>query len=85
VRDRLGLRPDQANTLVRVVLRPLDHTLTDAEANELRDRIYARLHEGLHVEWAYAAGRPPARHGPQHRPPPVKHEQRDGDRNALYG
>ena len=83
-RDRLGLRPEQANALIRIVLRPLDRTLTDAEANELRDRIYARLHEGLHVEWAYAAGRPPARHGPQHRPPPVN-EQRDGDRNALYG
>jgi phenylalanyl-tRNA synthetase alpha chain len=52
VRDRLGLRPDQANALVRVVLRPLDRTLTDGEANELRDRIHARLHEGPHTDGA---------------------------------
>ena len=53
-RQRLGIRPDQANVLVRVVLRPLDRALTDAEANELRDRIYAGLHQGPHMEWARA-------------------------------
>jgi phenylalanyl-tRNA synthetase alpha chain len=45
-RRRLGLRPGQRNLLVRVILRPLDRTLTDPEANELRDRIYAALHQG---------------------------------------
>ncbi len=43
---RLGARPEQRNLLVRVVLRRLDRTLTDAEANDLRDRIYVRLHRG---------------------------------------
>jgi phenylalanyl-tRNA synthetase alpha chain len=52
VRDRLGTRPGQVNALLRLVLRPLDRTLTDAEANVLRDRVYAALHEGPHHEWA---------------------------------
>ena len=45
-RERLGLRPGQRNLLIRVILRPLDRTLTDPEANELRDRIHAALHRG---------------------------------------
>jgi phenylalanyl-tRNA synthetase alpha chain len=43
-RERLEMRPGQRNLLVRIVLRPWDRTLTDAEANALRDRIYAALH-----------------------------------------
>ena len=43
---RLGLLPGQRNLLVRIVLRHVDRTLTDAEANSLRDRIYAAVHEG---------------------------------------
>jgi phenylalanyl-tRNA synthetase alpha chain len=43
-RERLEMRPGQRNLLVRIVLRPWDRTLTDAEANDLRDRIYAALH-----------------------------------------
>jgi phenylalanyl-tRNA synthetase alpha chain len=43
-RERLEMRSGQRNLLVRVVLRPWDRTLTDAEANELRDRLYAALH-----------------------------------------
>jgi phenylalanyl-tRNA synthetase alpha chain len=38
---RLGIRPDQKNLLVRIVLRHLERTLTDEEANQLRDRVYA--------------------------------------------
>jgi phenylalanyl-tRNA synthetase alpha chain len=49
---RLGARPDQRNLLVRVVLRRLDRTLTDGEANELRDRIYAAVHRGEARQWA---------------------------------
>lgn len=45
-RRRLGMGPDQDNLLVRVVLRDLDRTLTAGEANELRDRIHAALHQG---------------------------------------
>ncbi len=53
---RLGARPGQHNVLARVVLRRLDRSITDAEANELRDRIYARLHAGDRHLWAGAAG-----------------------------
>jgi phenylalanyl-tRNA synthetase alpha chain len=54
---RLGARPDQRNLLVRVILRRLDRTLTDAEANDLRDRIYARLHHGAAWQWAGSSDR----------------------------
>jgi phenylalanyl-tRNA synthetase alpha chain len=43
---RLGLRPGQKNVLVRVVLRHAERTLTREEANEVRDRVFAALHEG---------------------------------------
>ncbi|HSI92778.1 MAG TPA: hypothetical protein VK925_04725, partial [Jiangellaceae bacterium] len=43
---RLGIRHGQVNVLLRVVLRPVDRTLTADEVNELRDRILATLHEG---------------------------------------
>jgi phenylalanyl-tRNA synthetase alpha chain len=49
---RIGLRPGQRNLLVRIVLRRLDRTLTDAEANDLRDRIYAAIHQGTARQWA---------------------------------
>jgi phenylalanyl-tRNA synthetase alpha chain len=56
---RLGIAPDQKNALLRVVLRDLDRTLTHPEANELRDRIYAAVHDGAHHEWASGpTGRP---------------------------
>ena len=51
-RERLRMVPGQRNVLVRLVLRPLDRTLTDAEANQLRDRVYAALHEGPVAQWA---------------------------------
>jgi phenylalanyl-tRNA synthetase alpha chain len=51
-RTRLGTGPGQDNVLLRMVLRPLDRTLTDAEANIVRDRVYAAVHEGPHHEWA---------------------------------
>jgi phenylalanyl-tRNA synthetase alpha chain len=56
-RHRLGLRPGQKNVLVRLVLRAVGRTLTDAEANRLRDEVYAALHEGTRHEWA--SGAPP--------------------------
>jgi phenylalanyl-tRNA synthetase alpha chain len=49
---RLGLGPDQKNVLVRVVLRHLERTLTDEEANRMRDRVYAALHRGRVHQWA---------------------------------
>jgi phenylalanyl-tRNA synthetase alpha chain len=50
--ERLGMVRGQKNLLVRVVLRDLDRTLTDAEANELRDRVYAAIHRGTAHQWA---------------------------------
>ncbi|MFJ1791737.1 PheS-related mystery ligase SrmL [Kitasatospora griseola] len=52
---RLGARPDQYNLLVRVVLRHLHRTLTDSDANALRDRVYAALHQGAAHQWATTA------------------------------
>jgi phenylalanyl-tRNA synthetase alpha chain len=49
---RLGARPGQRNLLVRVVLRHLERTLTDDDANALRDRIYAAIHQGTRRQWA---------------------------------
>ncbi|GAA4967088.1 hypothetical protein [Kineococcus glutinatus] len=51
-RQRLGIRPGQLNVLLRLVLRPLGATLTDEEANRLRDRVYAAVHRGPRAEWA---------------------------------
>jgi len=48
-RERLGMLPGQQNVLLRVVLRPMNRTLTAEEANVLRDRIYAALHEGRNI------------------------------------
>jgi phenylalanyl-tRNA synthetase alpha chain len=49
---RLGARADQKNVLVRIVLRRLDTTLSNKDANALRDRIYAALHRGTAHQWA---------------------------------
>jgi phenylalanyl-tRNA synthetase alpha chain len=49
---RLGARHDQKNLLVRLVLRPMGSTLSDHEANVLRDRVYAALHRGSVHQWA---------------------------------
>jgi phenylalanyl-tRNA synthetase alpha chain len=57
-RTRMGLLPGQKNVLVRLVLRHPTRTLTATEANVLRDRAYAGLHEGAAHEWALLA--PPA-------------------------
>lgn len=57
-RRRIGMRPGQRNVLVRVVLRPLERTLTADEANELRDRVYAALHEGTTHQWTRCTTEP---------------------------
>jgi phenylalanyl-tRNA synthetase alpha chain len=38
--------------LLRLVIRDLERTLTSAEANVLRDEIYAALHCGSVKTWA---------------------------------
>ena len=49
---RLGIRPGQENLLVRIVLRRLDRSLTDEEANALRDQVYLAIHAGGSVQLA---------------------------------
>jgi phenylalanyl-tRNA synthetase alpha chain len=49
---RLGARAGQKNVLIRIVLRHLEKTLSDREANTMRDRIYAALHQGTAHQWA---------------------------------
>jgi phenylalanyl-tRNA synthetase alpha chain len=51
-RERLGIQPHQTNALIRLTLRPLERTLTDAEANDLRNQVYLAVHEGPHQELA---------------------------------
>lgn len=48
--DRLQIEPGQANALIRIVLRPIDRTLTATEANGIRDGIYKALHQGPVME-----------------------------------
>jgi phenylalanyl-tRNA synthetase alpha chain len=50
-RKRIGLADDQHDLLVRVALRHPTRSLTKREANRLRDRIYAVIHEGTAHEW----------------------------------
>jgi|SRR5829696_2783908 len=63
--EQLGILPGQVNVLVRLVLRPVERTMTDAQANALRDRVYAALHSGPHLEWATASRRQAAAAGPR--------------------
>ena len=49
---RLGMDASQKNVLVRLVIRPHERTLTDEEANRVRDRVYAALHRGTVMTWA---------------------------------
>jgi phenylalanyl-tRNA synthetase alpha chain len=54
VQDRLGMATGQTNVLLRLTLRPIGRALTDDDANVLRDRVYAAVHEGPVTEWAAA-------------------------------
>ncbi len=47
---RLRIKPDQHNLLLRLTWQALDRTLTDTEANDLRDRVYRALHRGPVLE-----------------------------------
>lgn len=46
------MRSDQKNVLLKAVLRHLERTLTDHEANMPRDRIYAAVHRCGTSQWA---------------------------------
>lgn len=45
-RERLGTRVGQVNIVLRIILRPIDRTLTSEEANAIRNRIYRAVHKG---------------------------------------
>ncbi|WIY82218.1 hypothetical protein [Propionimicrobium sp. PCR01-08-3] len=49
-RSRLQTRPGQVNLLLRIILRPIDRTLTADEANMLRNIIYRAAHRGPVME-----------------------------------
>jgi phenylalanyl-tRNA synthetase alpha chain len=49
-RSRLGTREGQVNLLLRIVLRPIDRTLTSDEANTIRNAIYRAVHRGPVLE-----------------------------------
>ena len=49
-RSRLGTKDGQVNLLLRIVLRPIDRTLTSDEANVIRNAIYRAVHEGPVLE-----------------------------------
>jgi phenylalanyl-tRNA synthetase alpha chain len=51
-RARIGMQPQHRNLVLRLVLSDPARTLTAAEANHLRNRIYADLHEGTVPQWA---------------------------------
>lgn len=54
-RERIGIQPGQNNLLLRLVIRHPTRTLTDAEANVLRDLAYGALHEGTRYQWSTAS------------------------------
>jgi phenylalanyl-tRNA synthetase alpha chain len=49
---RIGLKAGQKNVLLRLVLRHPTRTLTADEANAVRNRVYAAVHEGDAYQWA---------------------------------
>lgn len=48
----MGIAAGQHNVLLRLTIRRPTKTLTAADANRIRDIIYAGLHEGTSHEWA---------------------------------
>lgn len=52
VQQRLGMKPNQQNTLLRIVIRDMHTTLSSAQANDIRNRVYALLHEGKPIDIA---------------------------------
>jgi phenylalanyl-tRNA synthetase alpha chain len=51
-RVRMGMHENQKNLLLRLVIRHPVRTLTHAEANAIRDRVYRVLHRGSRIELA---------------------------------
>lgn len=49
-RSRLGTKDGQVNLLSRIMLRPIDRTLSSDQANVIRNTIYRAVHEGPMME-----------------------------------
>jgi len=45
--ERLGIRPDQKNLLIRVILRSPERSLTHEEANEMRNKMYRTVDQSV--------------------------------------
>jgi phenylalanyl-tRNA synthetase alpha chain len=52
--QRMGMHPGQKNVLLRLVIRDPVRTLTNTEANEIRDLVYRAIHQGSRMELAYS-------------------------------
>jgi len=50
--ERLGLTAGQKNVLVRLTIRHPTRSVTQAEANALRNRVYQAIHQGEVMAWA---------------------------------
>jgi phenylalanyl-tRNA synthetase alpha chain len=46
IRKRLGCQPSQKNVLVRITLRHLERSITNREANQIYETIYAKVNKG---------------------------------------
>lgn len=49
---RMGMLPGQKNVLLELVIRHIDKTLTDEQANDIRNKVYKLLHQGDVMELA---------------------------------
>ena len=49
---RRGMKPGQKNILLQLTLRHLERTLTDEDANLIRNQVYRLLHQGERQELA---------------------------------
>lgn len=54
--ERLGLTVRQKNLLVSIIIRSLERTLSDDDANHIRDGIYSAIHQGSNHKWATPSG-----------------------------
>jgi len=50
--ERMGMQPNQKNILLQLIIRHIDRTLTDKDANFVRNKVYKLLHEGTNMELA---------------------------------
>lgn len=49
---RMGMQPGHKNILLRLIIRHIDKSLTDKDANGVRNKVYKLLHEGINMELA---------------------------------